>query len=376
MMRLGVMRLLTVAFLMGLMLPSAASSQVRWRDLVLTLGGSAERYSGNFSSVNDPVVDSTNHAAAAVGELGLRGTLALLERETHDIVLSVDGGVRQAAATGFKVRDYAPREWVGTSTLQLTRLVGTFGRLYARTGMSNRSVQDRPPMPLFLQPGYATGTAALGFVTRSLDGVQLDLEFGGESADYRALEFVPQLDLLDRRGVGVEAGARWGADPSSIRFFAGLRWNEYQHQGSFDAADPFRRDRSVRTGLNWTHIGSTFVQVGLEGTVNRSNSNRSEYDALSASVLVSTPLPARATLNVYALLTGKTYVHETAFARLVPGEEADNASIAYVQVGRPMAVNLDGAIRVGWTRAETDIGNAYYQRFGLSVRMNYRPNSK
>ena len=110
--------------------------------------------------------------------------------------------------------------------------------------------------------------------------------------------------------------------------------------------------------------------------MNRSNSNRSEYDALSASVLVSTPLPARATLNVYALLTGKTYVHETAFARLVPGEEADNASIAYVQVGRPMAVNLDGAIRVGWTRAETDIGNAYYQRFGLSVRMNYRPNSK
>ena len=61
---------------------------------------------------------------------------------------------------------------------------------------------------------------------------------------------------------------------------------------------------------------------------------------------------------------------------LVPGEEADNASIAYVQVGRPMAVNLDGAIRVGWTRAETDIGNAYYQRFGLSVRMNYRPNNR
>ena len=66
-------------------------------------------------------------------------------------------------------------------------------------------------------------------------------------------------------------------------------------------------------------------------------------------------------------------MHEIDFARLVPGEEADNASIAYVEVGRPIAPNLNGAVRVGWTRAEIDIGNAYYERVGISIRLNYRP---
>ena len=78
-------------------------------------------------------------------------------------------------------------------------------------------------------------------------------------------------------------------------------------------------------------------------------------------------------LNAFAVLTTKSYLHETDFARLVPGEEADNASVAYLQVGRSLASNLDGAVRLGWTRAETDIGQAYYERFGISVRASYRP---
>ena len=229
-------------------------------------------------------------------------------------------------------------------------------------------------MPLFMQPGYATVNAAVGLVTRSFQGVAFDLVSDIESADYRALQFVPQLDLLDRRAAGFEAGARWGREASMIRFFAGVRWSEYEHQGSFHPDDPFRRDRTVRAGLGWTHVGDMLVQVGLRGTLNRSNSNRPEYDALSLSAALTVPLPGRLTLSALALLTTKSYVNETDFARLVPGEEADNASIAYAELMRSIQSNLDGGLRVGWTRAETDIGNAYYQRFGFSFLFNYRPN--
>lgn len=364
------LRFATLVVALTALSPAAVDAQVRWQDLVLTMGGSAERYSGNFSAVTQPFVDSTEHANAAVGELGVRGVLALIENERQNLVLAVDGGVRQAAALGFEVRDYSPREWVGTSSLQFGQAVGSFGSFALRTGISTRSVHDRPPMPLFLQPGFTTYSGAAGFYTRAFDGVSFDLEVDVESADYRAFELVPQLNLLDRRGVGVEAGASWG---SAIRFYGGVRWSEYEHQTSFDPTDPFRRDRTLTAGLGWTRRGQVNVQIGLEGTINRSNSNRPEYDAFSVSGVLDAPLPGGFTLIAYALLTDKSYVHETTFARLVPGEEADNASIAYVQLVRAIADNLDGALRIGWTRAETDVANAYYQRFGTSLQLNYRP---
>ena len=65
--------------LMGLSGPQVAEGQARWRDLVVTLGGSFEGYTGNFSAVALAVVDSTDHATAAVGEVGVRGALALYE---------------------------------------------------------------------------------------------------------------------------------------------------------------------------------------------------------------------------------------------------------------------------------------------------------
>ena len=64
---------------------------------------------------------------------------------------------------------------------------------------------------------------------------------------------------------------------------------------------------------------------------------------------------------------------EVPFSRLVPGEEADNASTVFVEVDRPVASNLSTATRFGWTRAETDIGRAYYSRFGVTFLMRYRP---
>jgi hypothetical protein len=354
------------------LLPSDAHAQIRWQDLVVTLGGSLEGYSGNFSAVTVSVVDSTQEARSAIGDVGVRGEVSMLGDAERSFAVTFDAGMRQSAATGFVVRDYAPREWVGSTGARYTELLASFGRIAVVGSLRGRAVEDRPPMPLFLQPGYLIATGGVGFMTRSFDGLVFDAFVDAEAADYTALEFIPQLDLLDRTGAAMELGVRWGAT-SLFRLSGGVRWTEYGKQGSFDPGDPFRRDRTTRLGLEWMHEGTIVAEIGLDGTVNRSNSRRPEYDALSLRALVQAPLPGDLTMSIYGVVTGKSYLSETAFARLVPGEEADNASIAYVEVARPFASNLDGAFRLGWTRAETDIGNAYYQRLGGSLRFNYRP---
>ena len=357
----------------ALSLPGDASAQVKWRDLVVTLGGSVEGYVGNFSTVTLPLVDSTDHATATVGEVGVRGTVDLLQQKGRSLEVSFDGGLRQTAAFGFKFRDYAPREWVGNATARFQQQLRSWGALQLRGEARGRTVHDRPPPPFSLmQPAYTTRQGSATFVTRSLDGVTLDATGEIESADYRAPEILPQLDLLDRTSSGVETGIRWGYT-STVRFYAGLRWTDYTNQPSYDPADPFRRDRTVRAGLEWTYSGSVFAQTGVEGTLNRSNSSRPEYDALGFRVLITAPLPGDLSASLYALLARKSYVSETPFTRLVPGEEADNASVAYLQVNRPVALDLDAAVRFGWTRAESDFGNQYYRRFGMSLQLNYRP---
>jgi hypothetical protein len=258
---------------------SHAEAQVRMRDLVFTVGGSVEDYSGNLSAVTVPLVDSTDHAWSAVGEMAVRGQLSFFENANRSMELSFDGGVRQAAAMGFEFRDYSPREWVGTSELRFSQSLGTWGSLGLEGAFRSRSIRDRTPMPLFLQPGYAIGSGAVSLVTRAFEGVSFDVKGQVEEADYTAATFLPQLDLLDRRGAGVEAGARWGSAPANLRVYGGVWWSEYEHQSSFVPEDPFRRDRTVRAGLDWSYFGSAFVQIGVEGTVNRSNSNRPEYDA-------------------------------------------------------------------------------------------------
>ncbi len=347
--------------------------QVVWRDLVISLTGSVEDYNGNLSAVSNFVADSVENAAAAAGEVAIRGALDLFTNDRRGIELTFDGGLRQAAATGFKVRDYAPREWAGSASLTYRERMGSWARLVGRAGYRGRSVQDRPPPPFYLQSAYSIGSGSLGLVTRAFDGVSFDFTVDGEAADYRSTVLGSQaLDLLDRRAAGVNAGARWGGS-SIMRVFGGVRWTEYPNQASFVDDDPFRRDRRVNAGLEWTHVGTVFAQLGFEGMINRSNSNRPEYDAISVHGLFNVPLPGRLLLNVRAVVTGKSYVEGTKFARLVPGEEADNASIAYLQITRPLARNLDGAVRFGWTRAETDIGREYYRRFGGSIQFNFRP---
>ncbi len=356
----------------GLTPPARAGAQVEVRDLVVTLGGSVEGYAGNFTAVGNPLVDKARHVVATVGEVGVRGRVSLLEADKRSLELSFDGGLRQTAAVGFQFQDYAPREWVGDVSARFQQRLGSWGSLQLRGGARQRAVRDRPPPPLFLQPSYGTQQGSISLVTRSLGGVSLDGTFDLEAANYAAPALLPQLDLLDRRSSGIEVGLRWGYT-STTRFYGGMRWTDYPNLPSYDPVDPYRRDHTIRAGLEWTYAGSVFAQMGLDGTLNRSNGRRPEYDALSFRLLITTPLPGDFSASLYALLTGKSYTAETTYARLVPGEEADNASLAYLQLNRPIASNLDGAVRFGWTRAETNTGGAYYRRFGTSIQLNYRP---
>lgn len=363
--------LLGVQLLLAALLPAPAEGQMRWRDLVLTGGFAVEGYRGNFSAVTLPVVDSTDHASATAGEFGARGEALFLEER---LSVRFDAGVRQFAATGFHLRDYAPRELAGRIDARWSQALGRFGTLTLGGEARIRDVQDRPPMPLFLQPGYSGLRGEIAFFSRDVQDVLFDVVVDVEATDYEAPPLLSQLDLLDRRAWGVEGGATFGEGSWELRFHGGLRRSEYRDQASFDPEDPFRRDRTVQVGGQWSYEGPVYAELGLEGTVNRSNSNRPEYDAASARVLLSSPLPwGEMGVNLLAVVTGKTYVHEVPFTRLVPGEEADNASIIYLDVNRPMAPNLDGSVRFGWSRAETDIGDAYYSRFGVTFLVNYRP---
>jgi hypothetical protein len=352
--------------------PPQVEAQVRWLDLVVSAGVSAERYGGNLSSVTVPVVDSTDHARAAVGELGLRGSAVLLERPSAMIQAAFDLGVRQFAASGFQVRDYSPREWAGVANLLYRQRLGGAGTLLVGAGYQGRSVDDRPPMPLFLQPTYQRYDGSLRYVLPALQGVQFDLSGRIEHWDYQAPARLTQLDLLDRDALAVEVGARWGVG-LDVRFYAGFRESEYPLQSSFDPDDPYRRDRTITVGAEWGWVATVAGSVGLEGIVNRSNSRRPEYDAFALRAELAAPLPWDLTASLYGTLTGKVYVFSTPFARLVPGEEADAASVLYVELGRDLAPNLTSAVRLGWTRAETDIGESYYRRYGFSLLLRYRP---
>lgn len=342
-------------------------------DLVVTAGLSGESYDGNLASVTVPVIDSANDVGAAVGEFGLRGRWDVLSTPNSSVAASFDLGMRQFLASGFEIRDYAPRERSGRAEIQWMQRVGTFGLLRVAGDARGRSIEDRPPMPLFLQPGYSRYGGTAQFTLRAVDGVEFDIAADAERADYRAPEGVLQINLLDRRSRAVEVGAAWGL-AWKVRFYGSLRHIDYPEQASFDPADPFRRDRAVTLGGEWRYGSSFQAELGLEGIVNRSNSRRPEYDAFSARALLGVPLPWwEMGVNLYAVVTGKSYVSNLPFARLVPGEEADNASVVYLDVNRPLAPDLDASVRFGYSRGETDIGDAYFQRYGVSFFLNYRP---
>ena len=363
---------LTMAAGVLLARPTQVRAQDRVRDLELNGGLSLEAYRGNLAAASVSVADSTDEAAAAIGELGGRGTVALLETERRWAFLSFDAGLRQFAAGGFTVRDYAPREWAGQAGLSVTQLLGKWAAATGHVGWRGRAVEDRPPMPLFLQPGFGIATASAKLELSEIDQVSFDVLADAEWADYTAQPLVAPLDLLDRTSQGVEVGAAWGQG-TTFRVFAAARRSAYPHQQTNEPNDPTRRDGTVQAGFSWSMDAPITAQLGLEGTVNRSNSRRPEYDALSLRSVVSVPLPFDVGATVLGVLTAKSYVNESDFKVLVPGEEADNASVLYLDLARAIARGVDGSVRLGWTRAEADVGDAYFQRFGVSMQLRYRP---
>ncbi|MBI4522043.1 MAG: hypothetical protein HY701_14495 [Gemmatimonadetes bacterium] len=351
-----------------------AEAQAVVRDLVLTGGFSVESYQGRLPAVTVPIVDSTDRAGAAIGQVGGSGSIVIHATPESELTFFADAGLRQFAAQGFQLADYAPRELVGTSQLGYARQLSGIGAVDVTARFRGRRVEDRPPMPLFIEPGYgsARGSARVRFLPVS--AVRFDAALVGEVVNYSPPGVAPHLDLLDRRLLSAEAGAEWGGEGYSLRFYSGYSSSSYTRQSSFDPQDPYRHDQAVRVGAGVRTQSMPFLaSLGIEGALNRSNSRRPEYNAVIATTLVSAPLPMEFNVEFLAVLTAKSYLQQTPFARLVPGEEADNASLVFLSLSRPLNAELSAAVRVGWTRAETEIGNAYFQRYGATVFLHYRP---
>lgn len=351
-------------------------AQVSLRDLVITSGIHGERFQGNLATVGTVLQDSTEAAIAFQGEAALRSDFIWRKNGVTRALLSLDGGTRQFSAYGFEGRDYAPREWVGTADLVLLQAIGT-GASGVRLlgGYRGRRVQDRAPMPLFLQPDqhvwYGGASLQVG-LPLALDPLSLSVTL--EDARYRAPDEAPQIRLLNRESLSVELRSGRSLDSSHrIETTAGLDWAFYPQQSILLPSNPTREDRTYRGRLGWSYQGNILASAGLEGRVNRSNSRRPEYTSVTLDAQVTMELPADLIGTFYVVISQKDYREATPFARLLPGEEANSASMIYASVTRSLARNLDGSVRIGWNRAETETGGDYFQRFGLGVLLNYRP---
>ncbi len=362
--------------LVAVALPIPAAGQISVRDLVITSGLFGERFQGNLATVGTVLQDSTEIAGAFQGEVAVRSDVIWRRKGTTRALLSVDGGVRQFSAYGFEGRDFAPREWVGTVDLLLLQPLNARGAgLRAMAGYRGRRVEDRAPMPLFLQPDQHTGYGGAGLQVGMPAGWDpLSISFTVEDARYRAPEAAPQIRLLNRKTASAEARSGLQLNPF-LRMEADIAtdWSRYPEQSTLLPSDPVREDRTYRGRVGWTYQGDVLARAGVEGRLNRSNSRRPEYSSITLDAQVTAELPAELIGTLYLVVSQKEYREAIPFARLLPGEEANAASLAYFTLTRALARNLDGSVRMGWSRAETETGGQYFQRFGVGVLLNYRP---
>ena len=228
-------------------------------------------------------------------------------------------------------------------------------------------------MPLFMQPGYRKTAAAALVTYPTSEASSVDVQLRVQDADYGAPPNFAQLNLLDRRDVGLEVGGSRRSDDAMLRFYMRLDASEYASQKSFELLDPFRRDRTYRAGFSWQREGDVFFRGNLEAIANRSNSKRPEYNTVRAEAHVQLPLSRGYSVQVLAILANKSYIHDTQFLRLVPGEEADNRSEVWLGISRQVAEGLDARLQLEWARAETDLSDAYFRSYGLSIALEYRP---
>ena len=375
----GVARLgLPGLFVLAMASPLAGQGVVQ--DLVISGGMAGEAWRGDFAALTIPQVDSTNQAVAWVGEWSANGIFNLTRRERSSLQATVDVGFRQFAPGGFQLRRYSPREYGALLTTRYRRDVadGRGGTLVAEATARKHGVADRPPMPLYLPPGYGSYRMKAGYET-TLAGSRASLTVTGESADYGAPAHLPFLDLLDRRSVVVEAAgtrsSRRSPDSgeySKVRFFGSYRYHTYPRQA---LEGVFRVDHAVGLGGRYElTAGRIYLDVNVDGTRNWSISRRAEYHASRLGVQMQLSEVWREFgLSVASALAVKRYRHQSEEYGLVPGEEADNGAALYAEITRSVARNMDAAFRLGWQRVETSFTGAYYTRFGGGFFLRVRP---
>ena len=361
--------------------PAPLSGQSWVERFVITAGLTGEAWWGDFSAITVPQFDSTESAVAGVGEWGVRGGFTLLEGSRHRLEATFDGGIRQSATTGFRLRNYAPREQSGTLAMSFAHDMGGGVFTAEATGRSRRIV-DRPPMPLYKSPGYDIYSVQARYGKR-VRAISVDMKVAGEQADYKPPPFLKHLDFLDRNSVIVETGGRkrfdFAADSEeeeywAIRLFAGYGYHRYPRQGQgepqMDHAP--RVDHAPRLGTTFElKTARLLLDVTVDGSRNYSTSRRPEYRNGRLHVQAVWFL-GDTDLSLVGTLARKRYIDPGQDA-LVPGEEADNASIFYAEVTRSLGLHVDGAFRLGWRKVETNFSGAFYTRFGGGFSLRVRP---
>ena len=355
----------------------SVAAQVRLENLSVTMAVGTELYGGNFSAITVPQIDSTERALAGAGEMGTRGTLTLLARGDRSLRVEFDGGMRQFVTTGFQLRNYAPRELSGLLRGSYRqRLRG--GTLVVTPTIDTRLIADRPPMPLYLPPGYSSGSLDANYSKGVATGLTVFGRVAGEIKDYAAPRVLQVLDLLDRRTLTAQAGVSklfFGAadtrDQTVLTFFGAYHHHSYPKQGlgllrtddGLQAGGELRLDRRESNGFQ--------VNLSANATRNRSNSRRVDYNAARIRAEATVELGDDTQLNLRGLWNVKRYIHPQ--EALVPGEEADNATIVNAEITRFLGEGVRAGIGGGWTRAETNFSGDYYQRLSVSFSLTVNP---
>lgn len=358
--------------------PASLRAQVRLEGVVVTAGVSAEGYRGDLSSVTVLWTDSTESALAGTGEFSVRGDI-VYPRAGREFRVGFRGNLRQFATGGFELRNYAPRESTGLVTAGYRQTLWG-GWLDAHAGAESRVVADRPPMPLYLPPGFDSYTASVQY-WRQLPAnryfQEFDVAIRAEDRDYAAPRVLPQLDLLDRvsgettvgftRHIGREQSV---AHSHTLRVFSGLRYHTYPRKG----LSIRRKDHAVQTGAEWEfdrrETMGLLLEASVRGTFSRSNSRRVEYNLASANAIIHKELGVN-TVIVDLALADKSYLQPVQY--LVPGEEVDNYSSVHAQLRRELGADIYGTFGLLWKNAETNIGGAYYRNFGVTFSMSVWP---
>jgi len=375
----GLSLFVTAAGLAGaLHLPVKLAGQGLVRDFVISGGVAGEAWNGDFAAITVPQIDSTERAVAWVGEWSANGKFTLLAREHSRLEATLDAGFRQFATGGYQLRNYAPREHRGLlrTTYQHALGGGRFGNVYGEATARILGITDRPPMPIYLSPGYEAYRLTAGY-GRSVRDLDVDLAVSGERADFAAPVLLRNLDLLDRTSLIVEAGAgrreysgsESDVDYSGFRFFGAYRYHSYPKQGY----PVLRADHAIGLGgIYELSSERVYFKTTLDGTRSRSSSRRVEYNAARLSAEIQWGFSETMGLNISGKVARKRYIDPGQHA-LVPGEEADNETNLYAEITRQLGPGVDGALRLGWQKVETNFSGAYYTRFGGGFFLRARP---